>query len=98
VDPNLLKLLLKILLVVWGVITATLVVLVIRRNILSMKEEDQLFLDRAEDHIRKEQEQIVAGILKIGKWVTIFAIVSGVLLLFIAGLWVYIGLTTTGTT
>lgn len=97
-DPNLLKLLLKILLVVWGVITAALVILVIRRNLLSMKEEDQLFLDRAEDHIRKEQEQIVAGILKIGKWVTIFGIISGVLLLFIAGLWVYIGLTTTGTT
>ena len=97
-DPNTLNLLLKILLVVWGVITASLVVLVIRRNILSMKEEDQLFRDKAEDHIRREQEQIVAGILKIGKWVTIFAIISGVMLLFIAGLWVYIGLTTTGTT
>lgn len=90
--------LLKILLIIWGVITAILVILVIRRNILSLKEEDQLFLDKAEDHIRREQERIVADIIKIGRWVTMFAIASGVLLVIIAALWVYIGLTTTGTT
>ncbi len=90
--PNLLK----ILLIGWGVITAALVILVIWRNILSMKEEDQLFLDKAEDHIRKAQEEIVAKIIKVGKWVTIFAVISGVLLLIIAALWVYIGLTSTG--
>ncbi len=88
-----LKLVLEGLLILWGAVTAFLVYLFIRRSVLVMKEEDQLFLDKAEDHIRKEQEEIVARITKLDKQVMITGILSGVLLLVLAGVWVYIGLT-----
>ena len=84
---------LEILLVIWGVITVGLVCLMIRRSVLSMKEEDQLFLDKAEEHMAVRQREVIAQILQVGKWITIVAIVDGVLLLVIAGVWVYIGLT-----
>ncbi len=85
--------LLEVLLIIWGAITLVLVVLLIRRGVLSMREEDQLFLDAAEEHIAREQREIVAKLTKLGRLITIFAVVSGVLLLAIAGVWVYVGLT-----
>src|SRR2546428_12602967 len=44
--------------VAWGIITGVLIILLIYRSILSSKEEDQLFLDAAEEHMAKEQRQI----------------------------------------
>lgn len=87
------ELLLEGLLILWGVVTAVLVVMFIVRSTLTMKEEDQLFLDKAEDHIRKEQMAIVAKIEKLDKWIWIVGILSAVLLLVLAGVWVYHGLT-----
>ena len=85
----------KILGALWALVTVTLAVVYIRRGILEQHEEDQLFLDKAEDHIRREQEQLITRITTMDKLVVRLAIVSGVLLLSWAGLWVYIGLTTT---
>lgn len=87
------ELLLEGLFVLWGVVTAVLVVLFIRRSMLTMKEEDQLFLDKAEDHIRKEQVEIVARINKLDKWIWTVGITSAAILLVLAGVWVYHGLT-----
>lgn len=84
---------LEVLLIIWGLITVGLIVLLIRRSVLVMKEEDQLFLDKAEDHMAKQQREVIAQILQIGKWITIVAIVDGALLLVIVGVWVYTGLT-----
>lgn len=81
------------LLYVWGAVTAVLVAIFIRRSVLVMKEEDQLFLDKAEDHIRKEQQEIVAKIEKMDKMLLYIGILCGVLLLVLAGVWVYHGLT-----
>ena len=87
------ELLLRGLLIGWGAVTAFLVLMFIRRSMLSMKEEDQLFLDKAEDHIRKEQIEIVARIEKLDKRIWMVGILSAVLLLALAGVWVYHGLT-----
>ena len=81
------------LLIVWGVVTTVLVIIYIRRSVLSMKEEDALFLDKAEDHMRREQQEIIARIQKMDKLVWAVGILSGILLLVLAGLWVYHGLT-----
>ena len=88
-----LKSIIEILLIIWGVVTAGLVVLFIRRSMLSMQEEDQLFLDKAEEHMLKEQQVIVGRIQKMDRLVWAAGILSAVLLLVLAGVWIYDGLT-----
>lgn len=81
------------LLVVWGVLTLILVVLLIYRSTLTMHEDDQLFLDESEAHMAKEQVEVIARMNKLAPLVKTLGIVSGVMLLVIAGLFVYQGLT-----
>ena len=78
--------------VAWGIITGVLIILLIYRSILSSKEEDQLFLDAAEEHMASEQRQIVARLIRLSKPITALGVVSGVLLLVIAGMWIWEGL------
>jgi len=79
-------------LVVWGAITAVLIVLLIYRSTLTMQEDDQLFLGESESHMEKEQIEIMAKVNKITPLVKWMGAASGVLLLVIAGLAVYQGL------
>ncbi len=84
---------LTMLLMVWGGLTAVLVVLLIYRGTLLMKEEDQLFLDNSESHMQAEQQEIIARVNKVNWPVRILGGASGLLILIIAGLWIYEGLT-----
>jgi hypothetical protein len=81
--------LINILLIVWGVLTAILVILLIYRSTLTMREDDQLFLDQSESHMEKEQQELIARVHKVTLPVRILGGISGVLILFIAGLAVY---------
>ena len=80
------------LLIAWGVVTAVFLGLLIWRSLLSSHEDDQIFLDSAEDHIAREQRELVARINTLSRPLLTSGIVSGVLLLVIAGLWLYNGL------
>ncbi len=81
----------QILLVVWGVITAVLIIAMIYRSTLETREEDQIFLDAAGDSMANEQRALVAKIEKLGRPITALAVVSGLILATIVGLWLYQG-------
>lgn len=80
------------LLIVWGAVTAVFIGLLIWQSLLSNKEDDQLFLDAAEEHMAREQREIVAKITRLSKPITTTGIASAALLLVIAGVWLYNGL------
>ena len=84
------------LLVLFGLLAIILTVLLIYRSTLEMHEDDQLFLDQAESHMAKEQEEIQSKLTKIDPMVKVVGAACGVLLLTIAGMWVYQGLTSAG--
>jgi hypothetical protein len=84
--------LLSVLMVTWGVVTAVLVVLVIYRETLSWKEDDQVFIDDAEQTIfYTEQQEIIAKMSRLKRPIIALAVLSGVLLLSGAGVWIHKG-------
>jgi hypothetical protein len=80
------------LLIAWGVVTAIFLILVIWRSVLSSHEDDQIFLDAAEEHMARQQRELVAKINKLSPPILTSGILAGVLLLTIAGIFVYNGL------
>lgn len=80
------------LLLSWGTVTAVLLVLVIYGNTLSIREDTELYLNKAEDEIMAaEQKALVAKMDRLKRVILILAVFSGILLLVSAGLWVWIG-------
>ena len=80
------------LLIIWGVVTAIFLALVAWRSVLSSHEDDQIFLDAAEEHMAREQRELVSKINSLSRPLLASGITSGVLLLLIAGIFVYHGL------
>ena len=80
------------LLILWGVVTAIFLILIAWRSVLASHEDDQIFLDAAEEHMAKEQRELVAKINMLSRPLLASGITSGVLLLLIAGIFVYHGL------
>ena len=83
------SLVLDMLMSSWGVITVVLVVLVVYRGTLSSKEDDQIFIDAAEQHHYQEQLVIIARISRLTRPIIALSVVSGVLLLASVGVWIY---------
>jgi hypothetical protein len=84
---------LTVMFVVWGVITAAFVVLMIYRTLVSMEEEDQLFIDPAESKMEEAQREVIERLNRITPFAKVCGWASGLLLLSIAAVWVYQGLT-----
>jgi hypothetical protein len=81
------------LVVAWGAFTLVLIVLLIYRGTLTMHEDDQLFLDSAEDHMQKEQQELIGKMEKLTPWLRICGAGSAVLIAVIAGLALYNNMT-----
>jgi hypothetical protein len=79
------------LLVAWGAVTAVLICVLIYRSTLETREGDQIFLDAAGESMASEQRALVARIDKLGRPITILIILSSVLLLSVAGIWIWEG-------
>jgi hypothetical protein len=82
-----------VLLIVWGVLTAALIALLIYRGTLTMHEDDQLFLGESESHMAREQVEIMEKVNKLGPFLKVLGTASAVMILGIAGLAIYQGLT-----
>jgi hypothetical protein len=82
------------LLIAFGLATAVLAVLVIYGNALSTREEDQLYLNKAEQTMMAtEQTVLVAKMDRLKNVIVVLAVVAGALALASGGTWLYIGLT-----
>ncbi len=68
-----------------AVFTAVLAGLVIYRATLSSREDDQLFIDTAEQQFSQEQQIIINKMSRLRVPIIEFAVISGVLLLVIVG-------------
>jgi hypothetical protein len=79
-------------LVAWGAATFVFMLLLIRRSVLASHEDDQIFLDASEEHMAREQRELVAKIETLSRPIWTTGIVSGALLLVLAGMWLYNGL------
>jgi hypothetical protein len=81
------------LLMIWGAITAVLVVLVIYGNALSTREDDEIYLNKTEESMMADEQRTLIGkMTRLARVITVLAIMSGVFLLASAGVWVWIGL------
>jgi hypothetical protein len=85
---------LSYLLISLGITTALLLVLVIYGNALSTRQSDQLYLNKTEDlMIASEQRVLIKKMDHLKRVIITLAVVSGILGLASAGVWVWIGLT-----
>lgn len=80
------------LLIAWGIVTAVFLGLLLWRTLLASHEDDQIFLDAAEEHMAREQRELVAKITSLSRPLLGTGLLAGVLLLVIAGIWLYSGL------
>jgi uncharacterized membrane-anchored protein YhcB (DUF1043 family) len=80
------------LLIAWGIVTGVLIILLIYRSTLTMKEDDQLFLDESSSAMAAEQRELIAKVNKINPLVKALGASSGLMILVVAGWAVYIGL------
>jgi hypothetical protein len=79
-------------LIAWAIVTGIFMLLLIRRSLLASHEDDQIFLDAAQEHMAREQREIIAKINALSRPLMTSGIASGALLLVLACLWLYNGL------
>jgi hypothetical protein len=81
------------LLLVWGLVTTVLVALLVYRGFLESREDDQIFINKAQDHIAAEQRDIIVRVTRLGGPIKALSIASGALLVICAGAWLWSGFT-----
>jgi uncharacterized membrane protein YjfL (UPF0719 family) len=80
------------LLVAWGILTGILVLLLIYRSTLTMHEDDSIFLNDTESQMQKDQVEVLAKMKRITPLLKVLGALSGAMILVIAGLFIYQGL------
>jgi uncharacterized membrane protein YjfL (UPF0719 family) len=80
------------LLVAWGILTGILIILLIYRSTLTMHEDDSIFLNDTESQMQKDQVEVLAKMKRITPLLKILGALSGAMILVIAGLFIYQGL------
>jgi len=80
---------LNVLTVTWASVTVILVGLLIYRALIGMREEDQLFLASGEEHLARDQQVLQARISSVNKWAVWLGVLSALLLIGLATVWIY---------
>lgn len=80
--------------IAWGGLTSVLIILLIYRSTLTMQEDDQLFLGESDAHMAKDQLEVMTKVNRITPVVKVLGGASGVMLLVLAGIFIYQGLNT----
>lgn len=81
------------LLTSWIAVTGILIVLVIYGNALSTREDDELYLNPAEQVMMAAEQNVLIGKMhRLAHIIVGFAILSGLLFVAMAGFWAWIGL------
>ena len=81
------------MLLVWGTVTIVFVILMIYRSLVSMREDDQLFLNDTESAMEAEQKAVRGKISRIAPYAKGFGFASAGLGVMILGVWIYRGIT-----
>ena len=76
----------------WGALTAVLIVVLIYKSTLSMHEDDSIMLNDTGSQMQKDQAEVLAKMRKLTPIVRILGALSGLMILVIAGLFIYQGL------
>jgi hypothetical protein len=85
---------LAMLLMLWGAVTAVLIILVIYGNALDSHEDEEIYINKKEEQFMGGQQKVlVAKMEPLKKLIFVLAVFSGILLLTSATIWAYIGLT-----
>jgi hypothetical protein len=79
-------------LIAWGLVTLALVIVLMYRSRLESREEDQPYLDPAEQSLADEQRTVVERIRRLTRPLRILFSASAMLLLVAVGLWFWQGL------
>jgi O-antigen/teichoic acid export membrane protein len=80
---------LTIVAVIFGVFAIGLVLLLIYKSTLTMRRDDQLFLDDASSHMHAEQTELLAKVNRLNIPVRILSMGSGIFLLVLVAMWLY---------
>ena len=75
--------------VIFGVFAIGLILLLIYKSTLTMRRDDQLFLDDASSHMHAEQTALLTKVNRLTIPVRVFSIGSGVFLLVLLGMLLY---------
>jgi hypothetical protein len=73
----------------WAAVTVIFVILMIYRSLITMREDDQLFLDPAQTVMEAEQKAIQRKLSQIRPYAKGFGVASAGLGVAIVGIWVY---------
>jgi hypothetical protein len=80
---------LTVVAVLFAVFAIPLILLLIYNSTLTMRRDDQLFLDDASSHMHAEQTELLAKVNRLVIPMRVFSIGSGVFLLAFVAMWLY---------
>ncbi|MGA8011943.1 MAG: hypothetical protein WB949_05925 [Candidatus Acidiferrales bacterium] len=84
---------LSYLLIACGVATTVLIVLVIYGNSLSVREEDQIYLNKGDETmLAADQRTLVGKMDRLEKVIFTLAVIAGILVVASTAAWIWMGL------